>query len=184
MPRIAVTGGVSEGKSTVLGYCRDAGYSTASADDFARQVLSDPTFRASVLQSVGLGVDASSADLRDEMNRSVQSRRTVNRLMHGPVWERILASDATFVEIPLLYEACLQAEFDLVWAVTCGAGEQLRRLSARLGDPQAAKQLIESQLPTDLKAFLADRVIRTDAPESEVRAAVEAAIWQDLRPLA
>lgn len=184
MPRIAVTGGVSEGKSTVLGYCRDLGYSTASADDFARQILADPSFRADVLQVVGLAPDASNADLLGEMNRSARSRRTVNRLMHAPVWEKLAACDATFIEVPLLYEACLQAEFDRVWAVTCGSAEQLRRLTARLGDPQAAKKLIESQLPTDVKAFLADRVMSTDAPEAAVRAEVGAAILQDVRPLA
>lgn len=182
MPRIAVTGGVSEGKSTVLGYCRELGHSTISADDVVRDLLQSEEIRSSVFREAALVVGAPSSDLRMVMTRSERTRRAVNSLLHKPVWQKLIASDSTFVEVPLLYETCLQAEFDLVWVVTCGLDQQLSRLTGRLRDIREARALIACQLPSELKAHLADRVLRTDCPETSVREAVGAAVRVDVPP--
>ena len=37
--KLALTGGVAEGKSTVASYLREAGFDVVSADDLAREVF-------------------------------------------------------------------------------------------------------------------------------------------------
>ena len=83
------------------------------------------------------------------------------------------ASNAQYHEVPLLIEACLYGHYDQIWVVTCGPGEQRRRLIERLGDPVAADAIIASQLPTEVKVAFADSVIDSTKPLMDVREAVE-----------
>jgi dephospho-CoA kinase len=164
---IAVTGGIAEGKSTVLGYMASAGVSTLSSDAVAREVFEEPEVQrelSRLINSEKVDRDALRARIAEEPHL----RREVNRLMHPFVWKKIRNSKAVAVEIPLLLEACLQGEFARVWIVTCGPEEQLRRLARRLGSEDQAKKLIASQLPTQAKLVFGDRIVRTNEPPTGV----------------
>lgn len=177
--RIAVTGGIAEGKSTVLGYLAELGYSTASSDDFAREVFRDSEVQDRLAALLGARAPVSAADLRAALSRSSAVRRSVNRLMHPGVAERIAECPATFVEIPLLIETCLQRAVDAVWVVACGPEEQLRRLVSRYGK-NAAIELLESQLRTSVKMPFADVIVRTNQPVDTVKCFVERAAESSL----
>ena len=166
--RIAVTGGVAEGKSTVLGYLEALGYSTASADVEARALLASEAYQRLVADQFHLSLPLTPAAVRQAIFESVENRRWLNAVLHEPIMNRLFASGAEFLEIPLLYEACLQGEFDKVWVVTCGPEEQHRRLAARLQIEREVSLLLASQLPTAIKVLLADRIVRTNRPESHV----------------
>lgn len=169
MRRIAVTGGIAEGKSTVVGYIADAGIATLSSDSIAREVfaLEEVQTRLSALLAVQAPVDP--AAVREAISATPELRRQVNRVMHPEIIRRIESAGAPVVEVPLLLEACLQGMFDRIWVVTCGPDEQLRRLARRLGDQDAARRLIGTQLPTAAKLPFADRIIRTDRPSGIVK---------------
>lgn len=166
--RLAVTGGAAEGKSTVLGYLAALGVRTASADEAAALVLARPEVRARVAYAAGLPEGFDRAELWRVLLGSPESRRSVNAVLHRPVVDALEAEDAAAVEIPLLFEACLWAEFGYVWVVTCGPEEQLRRLESRLGNREDAALSAGMQVATAAKAALADAVVRTNRPESDV----------------
>lgn len=177
MRRIAVTGGIAEGKSTVLGYLRDAGYRVASADAVARDVYASEHVQRWLRRAFGGDADPSREAVRVRLAKDFEFRRALNERMHPEVLHRLMASEAAFIEIPLLFETCSQRAFDRVWVVSCGHDEQLRRLELRLGDPARAAEMLGAQLPTRAKCALADRIVRTNAPEHDVqRKSVEAAI--------
>lgn len=167
--RIAVTGGIAEGKSTVLSYIEGEGYSVASGDQIARDIFVRPEVQAAIALATGLGSPLDPVGLRNAIAASHRTRRAVNRLMHPFIVNALQESNADFVEVPLLIETCLQGWFDQVWVVTCGEAEQRRRLSERYGAEADIDALLGSQLRTRAKIPFSDRVIRTNEPEETVR---------------
>jgi dephospho-CoA kinase len=166
--RIAITGGIAEGKSTVLGFLRDAGYRTVSADAIGREVFLRDDTQAALSAVSGLRPPIAPPQLREAIAANPELRREVNRITHPLIRDALLETAADFYEIPLLIEACLQANFDRIWVVTCGEQEQERRLTHRLGDIEAAKAMLSTQLPTAAKLAFADRIIRTNEAEPSV----------------
>lgn len=180
MRRIAVTGGVGEGKSTVLRYIHELGIATVASDVVARKVFHMPEVQEQLACATGLDLPIKPDQLRDAFTRVPLLRRTLNRVMHPLIRAELLASNAPVAEVPLLFETCMQGDYDCVWVVTCGPDEQLRRVAARLGGEGPASRLIATQIPTRAKIPFADRVVRTNDPEDAVFDYVSEAIRLDL----
>ncbi|MCX7800416.1 MAG: dephospho-CoA kinase [Fimbriimonadales bacterium] len=178
--RIAITGGVGEGKSTVCGYLRSLGFEVASADEIARSVFDEPGVQAALARELGCSPPVDRRTVRDRLALDPEFRRVLNRLTHPIILGRLEALSAPFVEVPLLIEACLQERFDRVWVVTCGPKEQLRRVTERLGSRERARLLIATQLPTRAKLAFADAVIRTNRPEADVQALIAELAAQEM----
>jgi len=170
--RLAVTGGVAEGKSTVLEGLRAMGVRTASADEIVGGLWADGSM-PELLSPLFGGRNVSKKEVLEALSRDARVRRAVNAATHGLVMERLASTGADAVEIPLLVEACLMNLFRRVWVVTCGPENQLSRLTERLGDEAAARRAISTQLPTRAKLAFADAVIRTNASPNSVLTAVE-----------
>lgn len=177
--RIAITGGIAEGKSTVMEMIRGLGHATASSDAMAREVFHDPAVQALLAELVGTDAGiVTPPELREAMAASDEVRKAVNRIMHPRIRSLMMSSEASFHEVPLLIEACLYGRYDGVWVVTCGPDEQLRRLSTRLGDEAKAAALIGLQLSSEVKVAFADRVIDSAQSLPQVEAAVRRLIGE------
>ena len=168
--RIAVTGGVAEGKSTVVASLAKRGLRCVSADEFAREVRGEPQTRRLIAGEFGLDVDGLEDGLRHAL-ADPAARRRLNELMHPLVWSRLQATPHDVAEVPLLVEACLQDAYDYVVVVTCGPAEQRRRLVERLGDEALADQILRTQLPSRAKKPFADLIVRTDGTLEDVHSA-------------
>jgi len=162
--RIAVTGGIAEGKSTVLATVREMGIPVYSADDEARILLSNPVWQEKVAAALDLPLPLDRAKVRTRILESNEARRALNGLLHRPILDTLLAHPEGFFEVPLLIETCAMGRFDQVWVATCGLEEQRRRLADRVGDPALAEKLLATQLPTRAKTPFADLIVRTDRP--------------------
>jgi len=172
----AVTGGIGEGKTTVLGYLAELGFKTVSADSLARTVFEDPIINGLLARTVDHNGPILPVELRNALFGNPDLRRGVNRIMHPRIVDLIRRSAADFVEIPLLIEACLQGEFDSIWVVTCGLVEQRRRLTIRYENTIDVDALIAAQLPTEVKIPFADEVFRTNRDIQTVRRNVSEAL--------
>jgi dephospho-CoA kinase len=168
--RVGITGGIAEGKSTVLRYLREAGHRVGSADDCARTVMSDPEVRLEIARIAGLERDFQPVQLRDRLISDVGVRRAVNAAFHPRILAALQEAKADFVEVPLLIESVLLERFEAVWVVTCGAKTQWDRLIERTDDSALSKQLLAIQLPTEAKLPFATVVIRTNAARRSVKA--------------
>lgn len=169
--RVAITGGIAEGKSTVLAMLAEAGFSTTSADAVAREVFTRPDVQASLAGLLGVPGPVDRAELRAAM-AAPHVRAQVNALTHPRIRAEIEERAADFDEIPLLIEACLFGRYDEVWLVTCGLEEQQRRLIERYGEEGAQRALDQAQLPTRAKMPFAHAIIRTNRPLGDVRSNV------------
>ncbi len=165
--KVALTGGIAEGKTTVLRALSEFGMKTVSADDVAREVLEDEPTRTAIRERLGMA-QFDRESLSSAIAVDATKRRALNEVMHPEILARLIAADADVVEVPLLVETCLQSMFQRVWVVSCGPVEQARRLTERLGDEAKARALISTQLPGRVKCAFADRIVRTDRPLGDV----------------
>jgi len=170
---LAVTGGIAEGKSTVLQMLADNGWRTLSADQVAAEVRSRPEVQRDLPRALGLPSLDDRVALREVLATEPTLRRALNLQLHQLIWDEILAREPEAVEVPLLVETALTGWCERIWVVTCRPSEQRRRLLERLGDERAVDQLLHAQLPTRAKCAFADAVIRTNSPIDSVREIVE-----------
>lgn len=177
--RIAVTGGIAEGKTTVLQMIADHGVPTLSADDVAREVVGLPETQEKIRVAFGFVQQPSRDDLRTTIASDPDARRKLNAITHPLILREILDATAEgnwAIEVPLLIETCIQRFFDETWLVTCGEEGQLKRLIQRIGNEDEARRLIATQIPTRAKFAFADRIFRTDCDRPFVLRSVAAAL--------
>lgn len=191
MQRIAITGGVAEGKTTVLQMFAALGATTLSSDSIAATLLLPGTdLWRQVIQEFGQAITTADGSLARERLAQlafseVRVRRRLNRLMH-PAVVRALETHLeamprdlplVFVEVPLLIEVALQGWFDGVIVVQATPSLQRRRLFERGLPHSRVRQILQAQLPTRCKVAFADWVIRTHRSLESVQGQVQR-IWR------
>jgi dephospho-CoA kinase len=191
MRRVALTGGIATGKSTVAATLRAAGMPVVDADQLARDAVAPGSSGLrEVVGRFGEGVLAADGTLdRAALGRIVFAdaiaRRDLERLIHPRVRAGVAAffaaqrRPAAVAEIPLAYETGWARSFDRVVVVGCRPATQIARLIARDGLTEAEAQArLAAQWPIEDKVRVADRVILTDGPREEtVRQAQALAAW-------
>jgi len=191
MQRIAITGGVAEGKTTVLRMFESLGAQAMSSDQLAATLLAPGTeVWEQLIREFGQAITAADGALARERLAALAFgdpavRRRLNRIMHPAVVQALQARlsepspTPIFVEVPLLIEVALQGMFDAVVVVQATPALQRQRLMARGVPPQRARQILQAQLPTRCKTPFADWVIRTHRSLEYVEAQARR-IWRTL----
>ncbi len=172
LPKIAVTGGIASGKSTVVRFLNDLGLASVSADEVARSLRNDPQTMIDLGRLLGESQAASYDTLREALKHQ-DKRRTVNHFFHGRVWEILKKTSVPVVEVPLLVESCLWPFFQTVWTVTCSPEIRLNRLVERLGDKPSAEKLIEIQAQNETREVFSDLVLSSDGSLEELNFCVK-----------
>ena len=188
MRTIGLTGSIACGKSNVSAALRDLGAAVVDGDLLSRE-LTAPGGKAlpAIRQAFGGGVFHGDGTLNrralgDMVFASVEARAQLDGLMQPLLRSLILrrmeearagGAKICVLDMPLLYEAGLDALCDTVWCVHLPRDEQIRRLMARDGLtlPQAEARL-RSQLSSDEKAARARVVIDTSGSIDETRAMI------------
>jgi dephospho-CoA kinase len=198
MRRIGLTGGIATGKSYVASRMREAGVPVVDADVLAREAVAPGSEGlAAVVARFGAGVLAADGGLDRRalaavVFRDAAARRDLEAIVHPRVRA---ATDAFFAalppatpvavaDIPLLFEAGRQRDFDEVVVVACDPRTQLDRVMARDGVAREdAERRLAAQWPIADKVARADHVIRTDGTFADTDAQVEALVrtWLDVR---
>lgn len=159
--RIAVTGGIAEGKSTLLKLLAGMGFECASADAAARDIFFDPSVQRDLAYLLGVEAEVSPQLLRTMIASDDALRREINLLLHPRIMALVLQQTATFFEIPLLIETCLQAQFDAIWVAKCSPETKLQRLEER-GIKEPSNQMFQVQFESEARLAFADSVFDTD----------------------
>jgi dephospho-CoA kinase len=195
-PRIALTGGIASGKSTVSRLFDALGVPVIDADEVARDVVAPgTTLLAQVFEQFGPQLRRPDGSLdRSGLRRLVfadpATRRQLEALLHPAISVRTekLAARAggpyQIHVIPLLVETHAGAHFDRVLLVDCPEALQLARLQARDGcDAGQARAMLGSQASRPARLGAADDVIVNDGEPADLVAKV-AALDQKYRALA
>lgn len=196
MIKVALTGGIASGKSTVGRLFQEAGIPVIDSDALAHRLtaVGQPGWQA-IREHFGpeyFRADGSldRAALARQVFANPAARERLNRLLHpliaAAVQEELarLAAAGTplvVVEVPLLFELGLEKNFDQVIVVLVDEATQRQRLQAR--DPRSAAEIagiLAAQLPLAAKAARAHWVIDNTGPVSATAAQVKKIIaaWE------
>ena len=180
---LGLTGGIASGKSTASRAFRDAGATVIDADRVAREVVALGTPGLEQLRQtfgpeiLGPGGELDRAALGRLVFPDPKQRSRLEAIVHplvaAAVAERrreLQALDPhrlVVYDVPLLYEAGMEGEFDWVVVVYVPRTVQVERLLARDGISSAeAAQRLAAQLDIEEKARRADEVlVNTGTPE-------------------
>src|SRR5688572_4411264 len=178
MRRVGLTGGIATGKSHVRAVFEALGVPTIDADVLAHEAVApgSPGFEAVKARFGPAVLDARGGLDRKKLGEVVfadpQARKDLEGIIHPGVVEAIArwfssldqaANAFAIADVPLLYEAGRERDYDIVIVTACEPATQIRRVMARDGITEAeARQRIAAQLPIEDKVRRADHVIRTD----------------------
>jgi dephospho-CoA kinase len=178
MRRVGLTGGIATGKSHVRAVFDALGVPTIDADVLAHEAVvpGSPAFAAVKARFGPDVVDSTGAIDRRKLGNVVfadaEARKDLEAIIHPGVvaaierWFSSLDGQAhpfAIADVPLLYEAGRERDYDVVIVTACELPTQIRRVMARDGISEAeARQRIAAQLPIEEKVRRADHVIRTD----------------------
>ena len=196
MKIVGLTGGIASGKSTVSRLLAADGARIIDADVLARQVVApgQPAFQA-VVDHFGSGIlNGDGAIDRDRLAAEVfadpAQKAALERIIHPAVAKamaaRLAEIEATaprsivVLDVPLLFEAGMDAGLDLVVVVDAPEAVQLERLMKRSGLSRSeALARIGAQMPMAEKRRRADVVIDNGGSLASTRSQVEA-LWHRL----
>jgi dephospho-CoA kinase len=184
--KIAITGGLASGKSTVCQIFQEYGGYIVDADEIVHQLLSPQTATGKkVIELLGPEIVVGNQIDRKKIAKIVFSDskklRSLEKILHPSVKKEIdqcfnrVKNNPSFkffvAEIPLLYEAGMEKDFDTVITVEADEAVARRRFAGPDFDPRQARQLSAGQ-----KARKADFVIVNNGDLETLRASVQAIV--------
>jgi dephospho-CoA kinase len=187
VPRIALTGGVASGKSTVARLFETLGAKLIDTDQVAREVVvpGAPTlallvedFGAMILQPDG---SLDRARLREQVFSDPAARARLEAIMHPAIRARVAQISARtggpyqLIAVPLLIETQTQRDYDRVLVVDCDPETQLRRLMMRDSlTPEQARRILDAQASRAARLAIADDVLVNEGDAKSLAPQVEA----------
>lgn len=141
--KIAITGVVGTGKTSVSQVLRERGYFVFDSDDFSKHVVLEKTVKNKInklLKFCGRSAEADyyktigrifdeNEEIEDEFEKWYQpylGRRIIDEL------EQIKTENGLiFCDIPNLNKKGIEEWFDIIWIVTCGEDICAKRIKAR-----------------------------------------------------
>jgi len=185
--RVALTGGIASGKSTVADMFGDLGAVLIDTDIIAREVVLPGTpGLQDIVDTFGTEMlDADGMLDRPAMRRLVfaddSKRRQLEAILHPKIRQEAERQMQTrggpyqIVIVPLLVESPLKNIVDRIVVVDCSEAIQLERLLARdIGTKDQARRMLAAQASRQERLALADDVIANDADIAETRIQVAA----------
>jgi dephospho-CoA kinase len=194
--RVALTGNIASGKSTVAAVWQKLGAPLIDADVLARAAVARGTggYDAVVRQ---FGPDVVAGDgsldrdrLRDVVFRDPQRRTELEQIVHPEVQRLRTEEEAAHTrsgarivihDIPLLYEVGLADQFDVVVLVHADEADRLNRLVEQRGLSETeARAMIAAQMPAEEKRGKAHIVIENKGTLAELEQRATN-VWKELQ---
>jgi dephospho-CoA kinase len=194
---IGLTGGIAAGKSTVAKRWVEHGAIEIDADDLAREAVATGS---KGLQQVVAAFGPEVLDAEGALDRKAlasvifgdeNKRQLLNSILH-PIIKQLArerlsalsAADIVVYNVPLLVEANVDYDFDLVVTVEAPLEQQIKRLVENRGLSEAeAKQRIEAQAKPIERAARSDRILNSNQDLSFLLRDADA-LWREIVSLA
>ena len=186
--KVAVTGGAGSGKTSVCNRLKELGVKVISADEMAREAVAPGSEALTkIIRFFGEKVVLSDGTLNRKILRRMitddDARLTLERFLHHEITKLIHKNVVcaekegcriVAIEVPLLFELDMKERFN--WVVVVSADQELRikRLMERdQTSRDAAKDLINVQMPDEEKIGRADYVVWNEGSMEELVASVD-----------
>jgi dephospho-CoA kinase len=156
---IAITGPQGAGKSEVLNFLKSLGFEVYCADTVAKKVFYEnfqdiyDMFKAYLSKEKNLDINV----LRREIALIISKDKLMKKRLEDFMWPKIKEclkkllnnkEKVVFVEIPLLFDANMEENFDIIWIVDAPFDVRLKRLIESRGySEEEAKIRMNMQWP-------------------------------------
>lgn len=164
--KIAITGTIGSGKSTVASYLRNKGYFVFDCDEVNRELLNSGIL-------VEYFPECYDDDLLDKKKLAnivfsdENKRLLLESILHPLILERMEEESGKynpfFAEVPLLFEVNWDKYFDMVLLVVVDEAIALNRLMNRGLSIEESKQRIKNQMSIKEKIERSDVIIYNDS---------------------
>ena len=189
MKRIAITGNIASGKSTVQEILNEKGYKVLDTDEVAHKLLTiknQQLFDAFKNYDVFENGDFSREKLGKLIFSNNDLKAKLEKIIHPQVADKINEffkshrnKDVVFVGIPLLFEANMENLFDKIIFVYADDNIRLQRLLKRNNYPlEYAKSRLSCQINQKEKIKKSDYIINNNDSINELKSAIENLIKQ------
>ena len=188
MIRVGLSGGIGCGKSEAGAMFRAHGAPLIDADEIARELTSPGRpHLAEITTAFGGGVlDRDGRLDRARLRRLIfdddDARRRLNAILHPAVRREIQRQTAALdagcaycvISVPLLIEAGMDDQMDVVVVIDCDERTRLRRVMRRDGcDEAAARKIMAAQAGRDQRLQAAHVVLDNGGDLAELRRRIE-----------
>ena len=179
MLKIALTGSIASGKTTVLAIFQKLGAATIDSDKIVSELYRREDVKKQILS---LFQTLDKKQISSQIFSNPKKRRLLEQLLHPLVEQEIEKRTQSFesngeklvvIEVPLLFEAGLEHMFDKVIAITCPQQQQLSRLQQQGLSKQQALSRINAQLPQKEKVKKSDFTIDNSSSPQQLQKQVE-----------
>lgn len=139
--KIAVTGGIGSGKSTVCAAFKELGYPCFSCDEIYKELFSSEEYKNVLLNIFGKGILTDGNPDRKKISAAAFSDKdklaALNAAAHPRIMERLGEEmekyPLSFAEVPLLFECGAENRFDRVIIVYRKKESRILSVMARSG---------------------------------------------------
>lgn len=175
MKRIGITGTIASGKTSVCILLKKHGFRVFNSDNYAKMATHAGNVCFDALLNI-LGKEARDENgdidrkkMADIIFADEDKRKAVNAVVHPYVIDgmhKFFASSRgsfAFAEVPLLFEAGLEKEFDEICVVTCRKQTAIKRMMEdRDYTQRQAEERYQCQIDPEVQTGKADTVIYND----------------------
>ena len=176
--KIAVTGGMGSGKSTVMKIIAGKGYPIFSCDEIYSQLTSDSDFLNILRHSFGDILNSDGTLDRKKLSEIVFNNPAklaeLDKITHPAIYKEMFrmadeAGGICFCEVPLLFESGAESLFDGVIIVMRNEEQRIKSVTARDKLPeQDVKRRISNQFDYNSADFAMYYVIHNNGDLSEL----------------
>ena len=169
--RIAITGGICSGKSSICKIIKDSGYFVFNSDDEAK-ILANTNLKIKEKVISLFGTDSyvngnyNTSYIRNIVFNDKHKLEELNKCFQGLILNeydnKSLNYEISFFESALIFEHNLQDKFNVIIGVYCNEVETIKRLKKRNGfNNNEIHKIITNQLNTNDKMNKCNIVINT-----------------------
>lgn len=180
MKKIAISGNIASGKTTVQKIIEQQGYKVLDTDDVSRELLTvnnKPLYEAFKGYDVFENGEFSRYKVGQLVFSDKKAIKMIADIMHPQIKKVMLKffednknEELLFVGIPLLFEANMQDLFDKIIFVYTDDDIRLKRLIKRNNySVEHAKDRMNSQQSQDEKAGMSDYIISNNGTTEELQ---------------
>jgi len=193
MKKIAITGSLGTGKSTILKILQNLGFSTFSCDEVVKNLYKDSDIQKKIIEIFGkeiLSIDGklNKRKILEKILENNKLKEKLESLFHPLVKEKLLEfirerkeEKIIFAEVPLLFEAGWEDLFDEIWVITCSLLTQKERILKKGLEEKLGEKLLKLQLSLKEKEKKAHKIIFSEKSFEELEKEIKEMLKEYLR---
>lgn len=192
---VGLTGPIASGKTTLANFLKDKGAMVVSADGIGHELLLEPDIKEQIKEAFGDEVFSKNEVDRKKLAKKVFSSRQSLDKLNEILWPPILkvirkelqlysrtlpANEIIIIDAPLLLEAGLNQDTDMIIGVVSSAENQLLRLKEKGYSEEEAQARMEMQTPNKELIEKSDRIIENNASIEDLKEEAEK-VWHFIK---